>query len=322
MSPDLFYRVIDEIASEQLAEAIALHVFGEPLIHRDVCEFIKYVKNKGLKLNITTNASLLEDKHIETICSFMQNDEDSVHISFRSTNEAVFGIHGCNDTFDNYLRRIQDLIKMKISTESPFRLRLDVFWKTIFNYPVLLRNSKLMEYILDAKSSHKLVKWIQDIVSEKPYYDKINYSIFGSTRTVNFHNNIVLCFQPLTESIDSSFNNRMRASTGYCDMRYFTVFCDGKVGPCCNNYDARISFGNVNDRSLKEILFDQKTLTFRKKMSCGKLPHEFCKLCRGHTNILGLTTKQVLNYIKVKIDPYGNRKFIFREEHNNYGDKK
>lgn len=105
-------------------------------------------------------------------------------------------------------------------------------------------------------------------------------------------------------------------------MRYFTVFCDGTVGPCCNNYDASISFGNVNDRSLNEILSDPKAIVFREKMSCGKLPHDFCKLCRGHSNLLDWSIKQVLNYMKVKIDPYENRKIYFEKGPVNCGAKK
>ncbi len=58
MSFSLFKKVINEIAP--FAELIYLHGLGEPLLHPQIFEFIDYAKKKGLRVGISTNATVLD----------------------------------------------------------------------------------------------------------------------------------------------------------------------------------------------------------------------------------------------------------------------
>ena len=59
MSFSLFQKIVDEIAP--FAELIYLHGLGEPLLHPQIYEFIKYAKKRGLRIGISTNTMLLDE---------------------------------------------------------------------------------------------------------------------------------------------------------------------------------------------------------------------------------------------------------------------
>jgi len=58
MSLVLFKKIIDEITP--FAELAYLHGIGEPLLHPQIFKFITYAKNKGIRVGISTNATLLD----------------------------------------------------------------------------------------------------------------------------------------------------------------------------------------------------------------------------------------------------------------------
>ena len=57
MEFDLFKKIIDEIAP--FVELVYLHGMGEALLHPRLFEFIDYAKEKGVRVGLSTNATLL-----------------------------------------------------------------------------------------------------------------------------------------------------------------------------------------------------------------------------------------------------------------------
>lgn len=58
MDMDLFRKIIDQSATAGVYE-VALFMGGEPLLHKDLPEMIRYVEEKGLDSRVYTNATLL-----------------------------------------------------------------------------------------------------------------------------------------------------------------------------------------------------------------------------------------------------------------------
>ena len=55
MEWDLYTSIIDEIAP--WAEAVVLHSWGEPLLHKRIIDMIRYAKDRGLWVETSTNAT-------------------------------------------------------------------------------------------------------------------------------------------------------------------------------------------------------------------------------------------------------------------------
>ncbi len=61
----LFKKIVDEISS--FAELVYLHGLGEPLLHPNFFEFVEYAKGKGLRVGISTNATLLNKNNARAL---------------------------------------------------------------------------------------------------------------------------------------------------------------------------------------------------------------------------------------------------------------
>ena len=64
MSIEEFNKIINEV--KKYTEYIYLHVQGEPLLHPNLKEFFEIAYQNNIKVNITTNATLLE-KNIDLL---------------------------------------------------------------------------------------------------------------------------------------------------------------------------------------------------------------------------------------------------------------
>ena len=59
MKLEEFEEILDKIVS--FSSHIYLHVKGEPLLHPDIDKFVEIAHKKGFSINLTTNATLLEN---------------------------------------------------------------------------------------------------------------------------------------------------------------------------------------------------------------------------------------------------------------------
>jgi radical SAM protein with 4Fe4S-binding SPASM domain len=60
MPLELFYKIVDEI--KDYAEMIYLHGDGEPMIHKGLFDAVRYAKKNGLRVGMSTNATLLDER--------------------------------------------------------------------------------------------------------------------------------------------------------------------------------------------------------------------------------------------------------------------
>ncbi len=60
MKWELFTQVIDEMAPH--VKTTTLHIWGEPLLHPRFADMIRYARERGIKVSISTNATLLDEK--------------------------------------------------------------------------------------------------------------------------------------------------------------------------------------------------------------------------------------------------------------------
>lgn len=65
MDFSLFKRIIDEI--KDFAELIYLHGLGEPLLNKNLFKMIEYAKKKGIRVGISTNATLLDKEKADKL---------------------------------------------------------------------------------------------------------------------------------------------------------------------------------------------------------------------------------------------------------------
>jgi radical SAM protein with 4Fe4S-binding SPASM domain len=102
MELDLFKKVIDEL--EGNVESITLASRGEPTLHKQLGEFLDYMRGKFLAIKINSNASLLTDKLIHTILS---SDIQTMAFSIDAADKELYEKLRVNGKFEKTLKNVE-----------------------------------------------------------------------------------------------------------------------------------------------------------------------------------------------------------------------
>ena len=105
MKSDLLKKVVDEI--EGKIEGVTFASRGEPTLHKQLDEFLKYCEGKFLGLKLNTNATLLDEKKINLLLS---SDLQSLVLSIDEKNKENYEKIRVNAKFEKIMRNL-DLLK-------------------------------------------------------------------------------------------------------------------------------------------------------------------------------------------------------------------
>ena len=167
----LFKKIIDQL--EGNVEAITLASRGEPTLHKQLPEMLKYMQGKFLALKINTNASMLTNELIHIILS---SDIQTLCLSIDAADKDLYEKLRINGKYEKIFKHVKRLKKIKES-----------------EYP----NTKLTTRISGVKVNKN--QNLNDMVNRwKSYADIVaftNYTPWESSYT-NPQNDII---QPCTE---------------------------------------------------------------------------------------------------------------------------
>ena len=234
-----FEKILDKIKG--YTDYIYLHVKGEPLIHKDIIEFINKANEYNLKVNLTTNGVLF-DKYAKELgkCN--------------NLNKINFSLHSENNK-ENYLEDIFDNIKyLSPNTTSIYRL-----W-TLNNNELDEKSTKTVEiiqayYNLPQETVDKIKNENNIKISSTIYVDKDNEFEWP---TINNHKSCGYCYALNTQ---------------------IAILVDGTVVPCCLDSNGIINLGNIYNSSLEDIINSDRYQNLLKSFRDRKPCEELCKSC-------------------------------------------
>lgn len=246
----LTYAEFNKIALEikSISDYIYFHIQGEPLLHPLLNDFLNCCKQIDLKVQLVTNGTLL-----------------SSHASDLLSNQALrkisFSLHSINEhkmTEDAYLNPIIDFAsKADIQGYPNVELR---FW-----------NCKLDS--LDDRSLLLLNKIIH-------HFDcSLSIKELIEQKNVTLSKHVFLHFdEPF---IWPDLNQLEQTSVGTChgarDM--IGILSNGEVIPCCLDYEGNLSFGNIFNTSLSEMLASPRFKALQEDFKQYRINEPLCKKC-------------------------------------------
>lgn len=116
MDMKLYKKIIDEVSGYM--ELIYLHGLGEPLFHPNIFEMIKYAKEKGLNVGLSSNATLLTPDFAKKIIS--SNLDYLILALDAATSETYSKVRG-GKNFPQVIKNVKNYLKFKRKSEkSPF----------------------------------------------------------------------------------------------------------------------------------------------------------------------------------------------------------
>jgi MoaA/NifB/PqqE/SkfB family radical SAM enzyme len=105
---DLYTSIIDEIAP--FAHAVVLHSWGEPLLHKRIVEMIRYAKERGLWVETSTNAMLLDEERARQV---IDAGLDRIFLSMDGLTKETYEKVRVGGTFERVLGNIQRFLELK-----------------------------------------------------------------------------------------------------------------------------------------------------------------------------------------------------------------
>ncbi len=251
MGLNLFETTLTQVAP--LTEQVCLHLMGEPLAHPDFETIIRICEEQKVRVNLTTNAILL-NRYADLLSSSP---------AFHQIN---FSIHSFKDNF-------------KDKSISPYLLDILNFSQLAFERrPELYINYRLWN-ILETTKQNDSNKDIFDAIADFfkiSIKDNIDVSSIKSKR---IWNRVYLHF-------DSRFEwphplMPKQSERGFCHAltSHIGIHADGTVVPCCLDKEARLELGNCATKGLEAILQDKRASAMREGFLQKKLAEDLCQRC-------------------------------------------
>ncbi len=239
MSLDLFETILKKI--KDYTDYIYLHVQGEPLLHPNIIEMIHLAEKYNLKVNLTTNGTLINKTAKELS-------------KCKNLKKINFSLHSENKK-DNYLEEIFDQVKL-FSKDTTIIYRLwTLAGKELDQKSTDIVNKMKNYYQLSPETVEKIKTESNIKISSTIYVDK----------------DMKFDWPEITND----------KSLGYCYAlkTQIAILVDGTVVPCCLDSDGIINLGNIKEESIEEIISSERYQKLKKSFQDRKPSEKLCQSC-------------------------------------------
>jgi len=242
------FGVYEEIISQGMENglcSVKYNILGEPLIHPDLPDMIRYAKEIGIvDTMLNTNGTLLtEGLGIKLIESGL----DKLFFSFDSPHEDVYNKIRAGASYHKVLNNIKRFIQIrnKMKSITPLTRASMVLMK---------------ENIHERDDFRTLFSPIVDFVAFSVYLKHIGQEEDEEKTIVNLNDQGVFCCPQLWQ-------------------RMF-IHTDGEVSVCCLDTTRTIKIGNIHDKSIKELWLGDEYKEIRDLHASGNYKkHHVCSVC-------------------------------------------
>ena len=243
MSIENFEQVIKQV--HKYTKLVALHVKGEPLLHKQLVDILKILEKYNLKANITTNGTLIKEK-----LEILKNS--------KTVRQINFSIHSImqNEKLDK--QYLQDIF------ESAEELKNVIISYRLWNLQNIKENDINNEIIKTIESYYKIQNLKQQLIEND--FIKIRESLF------------------INQDIEFKWpdiNKKPIIKNGRCLAlkEQIAILVDGTVVPCCLDNNGDIPLGNIFEETMDDILNKPKTVTIKNNFENSIITCNLCKTC-------------------------------------------
>lgn len=303
MDFDTFKMVIDQLSNLIPPHPIALHVVGEPLLHKDIFKFIDYCNSKKINIYLFTNCTKI-DKNITEICK--RDNIEVLILSIQTPTPDSYKLRCYNQKFEEYMDGIFDAIDYIIKTKTNERMRVEIHLANTKGIPfsewnILDTNEDALNVI---KALGRNIKYIH----QKYYgnnHDEVSFTNLVELDLANIPKNILdlkeweywgyeaveniyirLKFLGTFGAPESILPKNVevveRRCPQSCDMAKtnFCILSDGTITICCLDVEGDLKIGNINESTIHDALRSNKRAECIKDVT----RYTLCRRCLGEIN--------------------------------------
>lgn len=271
IKPILFYDILNQCKDMRL-----LHITlsgGEPLMHKNFCDFIKKCSEDNFSVNVLSNLTLLNDEIVEVMKeNFLLSVQTSLYSMDPNIHDSITQINGSFEkTFNSVLKLIESDIPIQISC--PIMKQNLNSYQDVINWATKYNINVVDNFIIIAKYNHS----IQNL--------NCRLSIDEIKRIIE---NSIANDKTILDEIERDANEKINSSPEdiVCPICRSSVCVSEKgiVYPCAGWQD--YSLGDLNDESMSSIWNNSKKVKFLRDLQkkdfpeCRKCSYkDFCSMC-------------------------------------------
>ncbi|MEG0152763.1 MAG: SPASM domain-containing protein [Cellulosilyticaceae bacterium] len=247
-----FIHVIEAV--KPYTDYIYLHLMGEPLLNPELGKFLAISYENKLKVNITTNGTLLH-KVQDTLINSPALRQINISLHSFEANDQVIDLH-------QYVQGIVDfIIKAREKSNIICSIRL---WN--------MDNEEL-------KGSNRLNTDIISLLEEKLGLDISIREKLQEKPSLKLAKNLYLNMAEKFEWPDMEREIIDEEAFCYGLRDQVGVLVDGTVVPCCLDSEGNIPLGNLFESSMEDILASERAKNLYEGFSNRCAVEELCKRC-------------------------------------------
>lgn len=252
METEDFKKIINKVKG--YTNHIYLHLMGEPFLNKNLESFLQIAKEANIKVNITTNGTLINNvKDVLIKSEAIRQINISLHSFEANENNINF-----YDYLNNILKFIEEANKQ---TEIICSLRL---WNIDTE---------------DLKANNNLNLDILKLIEENL---SINFSIKDALldkRGIKLKERVYLNMAEKFSWPDSSISLISEEVFCYGLRDQLGILLDGTVVPCCLDSEGKIPLGNIFKEDLGDIINSKRAIDIYDGFSQRRAVEDLCKRC-------------------------------------------
>jgi radical SAM protein with 4Fe4S-binding SPASM domain len=233
MDMQLYKKIINQLKG--YTNKLALHHFGESLLYKNIDEMIKYANKKEIKTVLSVNASVLVPALAKKI---IDAGIYQIYISLDSTDDKMYKkIRGSSADYSKALKNIEEILNYKKDKKKNTKISVGMI------------NMKMTKKEIQKFKNQWEKKGIEVIIKEFTTWE-------GSSKEI------------IELAEKSQFSEAFKKRKDLPCLRPWhrmTILWDGRVVPCCYDYDGKCILGDLKKQSLKEIWNSKKIKELRRQ---------------------------------------------------------
>ena len=258
MGMDLFKKILDEVKG--YSEHLYFYVMGEPLVHPDIGSFLDLCGEKGFKVNITTNGTLIREAKNKLLSKpAIRAINFSLHIFDEATPRNVI---------DEYLDEIFGFITEE--GDPPGFIACFRLWnmkqRNTADHIQGPERGGINSYILEEIEQFFQVPYKIEEIPLEGNGIKLRDNIYVSQGSFFDWPD-----KGITDLNDKGFCLALRQQAA--------ILADGTVVPCCLDSEGTIDLGNINKSSFKQIIEGKRAMDLYNGFSERKAVEALCRKC-------------------------------------------
>lgn len=243
------YETFDQIAQkiEPYCKMLYLHIWGEPLLNRDIIPMIKRA-SRFSRTNISTNANMLDKEYAEQLIS---SGVSEIIVSIDGISQEVYEQYRVKGDLNKALMGLTHLVARNIKTGNRVAISPQFI---VFEH----NKHEMAEFAAMCKSLNLVPSF------KAPYLRK--NSILKDSGIPGL----------VRDKSSDLLMRKKKMATCKDPQDVFTILLDGSVVPCCYDHNGDMIMGNILNDTVEEIWHSEKYNKFRNDMASGNIP-DFCQ---------------------------------------------